>query len=76
MRLTIVCVLALWMGFHGPTASAADTKEDTNVDKTYGAEMSLEDLLTVVVTLAGTGGARWTYARVAKRGSRPIDDES
>lgn len=33
-------------------------------------------LLTVVVTLVGTGVSRWTYARVAKRGSRPIDDES
>ena len=33
-------------------------------------------LLTVVVTLVGTGVSRWTYARVAKRGSRPIDDDA
>ena len=32
--------------------------------------------LVVVVTLVGTGVSRWTYAQVAKRGSRPIDDES
>ena len=31
--------------------------------------------LVVVVTLVGTGVSRWTYARVAKAGSRPIDDE-
>lgn len=31
--------------------------------------------LVVVVTLVGTGVSRWTYARVAKRGSRPIDDD-
>jgi hypothetical protein len=33
-------------------------------------------LLTAVVTVVGTGVSRWTYARVAKPGSRPIDDES
>ena len=33
-------------------------------------------LLTTVVTLVGTGVSRWTYARVARRGSRPIDDET
>jgi hypothetical protein len=32
--------------------------------------------LIVVVTLVGTGVSRWTYARVAKPGSRPIDDET
>jgi hypothetical protein len=32
-------------------------------------------LLTVVVTLVGTGVSRWTYAGVANHGSRPIDDE-
>jgi hypothetical protein len=31
--------------------------------------------LVVIVTLVGTGVSRWTYARVAKPGSRPIDDE-
>ena len=33
-------------------------------------------LLVAVVTLVGTGVSRWTYAHVAKRGSRPIDDET
>jgi hypothetical protein len=33
-------------------------------------------LLVAVVTLVGTGVTRWMYARVAKRGSRPIDDET
>jgi hypothetical protein len=33
-------------------------------------------LLTAVVTVVDTGVSRWTYARVAKPGSRPIDDES
>jgi hypothetical protein len=33
-------------------------------------------LLVAVVSLIGTGVSRWTYARVAKPGSRPIDDES
>jgi hypothetical protein len=32
--------------------------------------------LVVIVTLVGTGVSRWTYARVAERGSRPIDDET
>jgi len=32
--------------------------------------------LVVIVTLVGTGVSRWTYARVAKPGSRPIDDEA
>jgi hypothetical protein len=41
------------------------------VTRMIGATM----LLTVVVTLVGTGVSRGTYARVAKRGSRPIDDE-
>ena len=30
--------------------------------------------LTVVVTLVGTGVSRWVYGRVARRGSRAIDD--
>jgi hypothetical protein len=33
-------------------------------------------LLSTVATAVGTGVGRWTYARVAKRGSRPIEDES
>ena len=35
----------------------------------------LDMLLVAVVTLVGTGVSRWTYARIARRGSRPIDDE-
>jgi hypothetical protein len=31
--------------------------------------------LTVVVTLVGTAVARWTYARVARPGARPMDAE-
>ena len=31
--------------------------------------------LTAVVTLVGTGVSRLVYARVAKPGSRPLDDE-
>jgi hypothetical protein len=33
-------------------------------------------LLTAVVTVVGTGVSRWSYARVARPGSRPIDDET
>jgi hypothetical protein len=33
-------------------------------------------LLTAVVTVVGTGVSRAAYARMAKPGSRPIDDES
>jgi hypothetical protein len=30
--------------------------------------------LVVVVTLVGTVVSRWTYARAARAGARPIDD--
>ena len=33
-------------------------------------------LLTAVVTAVATAVSGWVYARVAKRGSRPIDDTS
>jgi hypothetical protein len=33
-------------------------------------------LLTAVVTLVGTGVSQWTYARLAKPGSRAIEDET
>jgi hypothetical protein len=33
-------------------------------------------LLTAVVTVVGTTVSRMVYARMAKPGSRPIDDES
>ena len=32
--------------------------------------------LTLVVTVVGTGVTRWTYARVARRGARPVDDDT
>jgi ABC-type uncharacterized transport system permease subunit len=32
-------------------------------------------LVTTVVTLVGTVMSRWVYARVARRGARPIEDE-
>ena len=32
--------------------------------------------LTVVVTLVATVVTQWTYARVARRGARSIDDET
>jgi hypothetical protein len=32
--------------------------------------------LVVIITLVGTGFSRWTYARVARRGCRPIEDET
>lgn len=31
--------------------------------------------LVTIVTLVGTGVSGWTYARLAKPGSRPIDDD-
>jgi uncharacterized membrane protein YeaQ/YmgE (transglycosylase-associated protein family) len=31
-------------------------------------------LLTAVVTVVGTSVSRWTYSRLAKRGSRPLAD--
>jgi hypothetical protein len=33
-------------------------------------------MLTAVITVVGTAVSRWTYARVARPGSRPIDDDS
>jgi hypothetical protein len=33
-------------------------------------------LLTAVVTVVGTGVSRLVYARMAKPGSRPIDDQT
>ena len=59
------CLIALTVGF------AVAVPAGLAVTRMIGATM----LLTVVVTLVGTGVSRGTYARVAKRGSRPIDDE-
>ncbi len=33
-------------------------------------------MLTAVVTVVGSAVSPWVYARVAKPGSRPIDDEA
>jgi hypothetical protein len=33
-------------------------------------------LLTAVVTVVGTSVSHWVYARMAKPGSRPIEDDS
>jgi hypothetical protein len=60
----------------GTLVDAAATKRTLTRQLTAAGPVGSTLLLTVVVTLAGTGVARWTYARVAKRGSRPIDDES
>ena len=58
------CLLALIAGF------AVAVPAGLLVTRIVGSAI----FLTVVVTLVGTGVSRWTYARVAKRGSRPIDD--
>jgi ABC-type uncharacterized transport system permease subunit len=60
------CLIALVAGF------AVAVPAGLAVTRLMGSMM----FLVVVVTLVGTGVSRWTYARVAKRGSRPIDDES
>ena len=58
------CLIALAVGF------AVAVPAGLAVTRLIGSQM----LLVTVVTLVGTGVSRWTYARVAKRGSRPIDD--
>ena len=60
------CLIALVVGFAlaVPAGLAA----------TYVMDSST--LLVAVVTLVGTGASRWTYARVAKPGSRPIEDDN
>ena len=60
------CAIALVAGF------AVAVPAGLAVTRIIGSTM----FLIVVVTLVGTGVSRWTYARVAKRGSRPIDDET
>ena len=60
------CMIALAAGF------AVAVPAGLAVTRLIGSTM----FLVVVVTLVGTGVSRWTYARVAKRGSRPIDDET
>jgi len=60
------CAIALVAGF------AIAVPAGLAVTRIIGSTM----FLVVVVTLVGTGVSRWTYARVARRGSRPIDDET
>jgi hypothetical protein len=59
------CAIALVAGF------AVAVPAGLAVTRIIGSAM----FLVVVVTLVGTGVSRWTYARVAKRGARPIEDE-
>ena len=58
------CIVALVAGF------AVAVPAGLAVTRLIGSTM----LLVAVITLVGTGASRWTYASVAKRGSRPIDD--
>ena len=60
------CAIALVAGF------AVAVPAGLAVTRIIGSAM----FLVVVVTLVGTGVSRWTYARVAKRDSRPIEDET
>jgi hypothetical protein len=60
------CAIALVVGFAVAVPAALA------VTQIVGSTM----FLVVVVTLVGTGVSRWTYARVAKPGSRPIDDQT
>jgi hypothetical protein len=60
------CAIALVAGFAVAVPAALA------VTQLIGSAM----FLVVIVTLVGTGVSRWTYARVAKRGARPIEDES
>jgi hypothetical protein len=60
------CAIALVVGF------AVAVPAGLAVTRLVGSTM----FLVVVVTLVGTGVSRWTYAQVAKRDSRPIDDET
>jgi len=58
------CALALVAGF------AVAVPAGLAVTHLIGSTM----FLVVIITLVGTGVSKWTYARVAKRGSRPIED--
>lgn len=60
------CAISLAAGF------AVAVPAGLLVTRIIGSTM----FLVVIVTLVGTGRSRWTYARVAKPGSRPIDDEA
>lgn len=58
------CLIGLALGF------ALAVPAGLLVARMTGSTM----LLVAVVTLIGTGVSRWTYARMAKPGSRPLDD--
>lgn len=60
------CLISLVVGF------AVAVPTGLAVTRMTGSTM----LFVAVVTLVGTGVSKWTYARVAKPGSRPIDDET
>lgn len=60
------CAIALIAGF------AVAVPAGLAVTRIIGSAM----FLVVVVTLVGTAVSRWTYARVAKRDARPIEDET
>ena len=60
------CAIALIAGFAVAVPAALA------VTRIIGSAM----FLVVVVTLVGTGVSRWTYARIAKHDSRPIEDET
>jgi hypothetical protein len=57
---------------HATIPLAAAVPAGLAVTRIIGSTM----FLVVVVTLVGTGVSRWAYARVARPGSRPIDDET
>ena len=59
------CAIALAAAF------AAAVPAGLIVTRIVGSAM----FLTVVVTLVGTAVSRWTYARVAKSGARPLPDD-
>jgi hypothetical protein len=59
------CAIALVAGF------AVAIPAGLAVTRIIGSAM----FLVVIVTLVGTGVSRWAYARVARPGSRPIDDD-
>ena len=58
------CLIALAIGFAVAVPAALA------VTRIVGSTM----FLVVVVTLVATGVSRWTYARLAKPGSRPLDE--
>ena len=60
------CAISLVAGF------AVAVPAGLAVTRTVGSTM----FLVAVVTLVSTAVSRWTYARVARRGARPIEDDT